>query len=170
MSEMQTEMTQAPSVLTRTFAGVPGWAWLIGAGVVAYFLFFRNSTASGTSAGASASSGTGSPSSSGFTLNPGNVTINASNADQPKHPVKDKDVTVSRKVHATAKPKAHPGARREYVTVKPWHSGNAVWQSTLSGISKHEHVSVKELLKLNPRVHISNGVANIKPGQRIRYK
>ena len=64
------------NIFTNRIMGVPGIVWLIGAGVLAYFIFFRNK---GQSAGSPSTSGGGGTITTGNTqIQKGAVTVNVS--------------------------------------------------------------------------------------------
>jgi hypothetical protein len=96
MSEPMPESGGAGNILTRKFAGVPGYIWLIGAAVVVYF-FFRNSSANSSGQTASDQGATGDNSGTSdtgdSTVNPPdiNVTVNP----QPTTPTPTKTTTTS---------------------------------------------------------------------------
>lgn len=107
-------MSQEPggSPLTRKYGGIPGYVWLIGAGVLAYFLFFKGSSSpSGTSSNPSGTSDNSSTDLSGSTINPPSnpVTVNLTNGTpnpqpKPKPPPKKKVVQKKKPVKAKPKP------------------------------------------------------------------
>lgn len=74
MSETMPEQTTQDSggggnFFTKKYMGIPGIVWLGGAAILAYFLFFRNSSSS-SSSGTSGTSGTTSGSSGTINVNP----------------------------------------------------------------------------------------------------
>jgi hypothetical protein len=75
MSEVPPENAPAPTqgsggnILTNKYFGMPGFVWLGGAALLAYFLFFRKSGSSSSSTPASGTSGTGSSGETGGTIN-----------------------------------------------------------------------------------------------------
>jgi LysM repeat protein len=60
--------------LTTKYGGLPGYVWLIGAGVGAYFLFFKNKSSS-AAGGASSTGGGGQSTTGDISLQPGTETI-----------------------------------------------------------------------------------------------
>jgi LysM repeat protein len=78
----------------------------------------------------------------------------------PKPPGRTKTHTT--KVH-------HRAGKPVFVTVAKWPgasvNGLAQWNTTLSGIARHYHTTIPELLKLNPDIKNQN---NIFPGEKIR--
>jgi LysM repeat protein len=160
---------------TRKYMGIPGIVWLAGAAILAYFLL-RGKT--GTS-GATSTAGSGTSTTGNITLQPGTTTIKAQYGP-------NSSASTSGASHGTHNPQPHPSprppvkhhhtqvktpAREQFVTAGQWpgasSGGHAAWNTTLWGIGQHEHVSLAELLKLNP--HIKNPNL-IYPGQRIRYR
>lgn len=70
------EGEQGGNIFTNRILGIPGVVWLIGAGVLAYFVFFRNR---GQSAGSPSTSGGGGTITTGNTrIEKGAVTVNVS--------------------------------------------------------------------------------------------
>lgn len=78
--EPQTEGGGGGNILTAKYFGLPGFVWLGGAAILAYFLFFRNKSSastSGTTSGGTSGSGSGSETG-------GNITVNVpKNRSQP---------------------------------------------------------------------------------------
>lgn len=58
-------------------------------------------------------------------------------------------------------------ASPQFVTVAKWTTKNAPWNSTLSGIAKHEGTSVATLLKLNPNIKNPDVIIT---GSKVRVK
>ena len=119
MSEYTVSEEPGGSPLTRKYGGVPGYVWLIGAGVLAYFLFFRGSSSSsgGTSSNPSGTSDNSTTDLSGSTLPSSPVTVNVTNPPPPAHNTPNpqpkpkpppKKKVVQKKKPVKAKPKS-PG-------------------------------------------------------------
>jgi outer membrane biosynthesis protein TonB len=109
MSEPMPEVSGG-NILTRKYAGIPGYVWLAGAALIVYLVLrSRSSSASGNSAGSSAPPA---PSDSTTTVGapvtfPSNpLTVNITNPQQPK-PV------------TTPKPKPKPPPKEVEDTAKP---------------------------------------------------
>ena len=76
MPEEGMQQPGAGNIFTNRILGIPGVVWLIGAGVLAYFIFFRNR---GQSAGSPSTSGGGGTITTGnTTIEKGAVTVNVS--------------------------------------------------------------------------------------------
>lgn len=168
------------NILTAKHMGIPGWGWMAGAALIAYFLFFRNKTgtpAAGTSA-------------SGNTSTTGNITIGPSKTTIDTGGTQTATATSSTAVSApsqsgTPNPQPSPAApptttssttkmttpvkTASTVTVAAWPgqsvNGLAQWNTTLWGIATHYGTTVAELLKLNPSIKNAN---LIYPGQKIK--
>jgi hypothetical protein len=96
---------------------------------------------------------------------PRHRTPNPQPTPKPKKPTKTHTTTVK-----TPAKKSNGGkSAAQYVTVAKFpgasSGGLAQWNTTLWGISNHEHVSIATLLKLNPQIKNANLVY---PGERIK--
>jgi hypothetical protein len=78
-------------------------------------------------------------------------------------PPKPKPIPPPAVLHPPAKPPIHPGT----VTVTRFTTHDPAWTSTLSGIAGHEHMTVGQLLKLNPSIKNPDLV---RTGQQIRIR
>jgi len=188
---------QQGNFLTRKYGGIPGVVWMAGAAVVAYFLFFRGKGGGGGGASSSGGGGTSTtgdisiqPGTETIDLtgegptttianpapvNPGGPNdsdnLNPSGPMQTGTPNPQPTPTPPPRVKQHHTKVAHKAGTPQYVTVAKWpgHSVNglAQWNTTLWGISKHEHTSIADLLKLNPWIKNPN---LLQPGERIRVK
>jgi hypothetical protein len=64
-------------------------------------------------------------------------------------------------------PTTTPSGNAQYVTVAKYTSSSPAWNSTLSGIAKHEGTSVSTLLSLNPQIKNANVIIT---GSQIRVR
>jgi spore coat assembly protein SafA len=175
------------NIFTGKIGGIPGFVWLLGAGVLAYFLFFRNSSSS-TGAGATSTGGGGTATGGTTTIDTGAVQVSVSQAApttsnaqttnaQQTNPSVAQTHPAQPQPSPTPPPKVaktHPAipapakAKTTTVTVAKFPgkstNGEAQWNTTMWGIANHYGISLQTLEAANPQVKNPN---LIYPGQKI---
>ena len=141
--------------------GIPMPILAIGVGLIAYFIFFRNS---GSSASPSTGGGGGTITTGNTTIDAGAVQVSVSQG-QPQPPVPPKKKTTS----STA-PGISLGARTssgKHIPAKFTHGAPTKHTETLAEVSKRYKTSVGKILQLNPQLKKYQHGGKVPAGTRI---
>lgn len=139
---------------TRKIGGIPGFVWLGGAAVVAYFLFFRGK---GSTTGASSSGGGGTPSTGDITIQPGTTTVQIQGAAVPPG-------APSPTGTPNPQPRFVPHPRRKTTSVT-YTNYTVKTGETLAELAKRFGVSVTQLAHAN--VYVAGEAPGGKVGQTL---
>lgn len=144
MSEMPPEPSPGATSGGARFLGMPPLVWVGVAALAAYFLFFRNSSGSGSA---------GTSQTGNVTISPGTTTIDVTETNQKSK-------------HGTPNPQPHPKPKPRHKKTSVTFSNYTVKPGqTLSEIAKMFGISVAQLAHSN--VYVAGESPGKKPGTRL---